>query len=168
MISKVLDTNVLVVANGETEQASLNCYECCVIALVEARQDLIVIDDAFVVFSEYKRDVNASGEPGLGDEFLRWLLRNWANPARCELVTLTPDVRNSFAEFPDDPALADFDPSDHKFVAVANASANAPDILNAVDSDWWIHEKALKRNAIKIVHVCEEQVLIWQETKTQK
>lgn len=168
MTARVVDTNVLIVANGKTAQASPDCFSCCVTALNEARQHMIVIDDAFLIFGEYKHEVSPSGQPGIGDAFLLWLLQNWANLACCETISLTPNNLNSFQEFPDDPDLADFDPSDHKFVAVANASLRRPEILNAVDSDWWIHEKVLKRNNIGIVHLCEEQVRHWEKTETQK
>jgi hypothetical protein len=168
MTARVIDTNVLIVANGKTEQASLDCLSCCVAALDEAKQHVVVVDDAFLIFGEYKHEVSPSGQPGIGDAFLLWLLRNWDNIACCETVLLTPDNFNSFQEFPDDPDLADFDPSDHKFVAVANASIHKPEVLNAVDSDWWIHGKVLRRNGIEIVHVCKEQVTFWEKNKTQK
>ena len=168
MTARVIDTNVLIVANGKTEQASLDCFSCCVTALDKARQQRVVIDDAFLIFSEYQHEVSPSGQPGLGDAFLLWLLQNWANPVCCETVPLTSNNLNSFEEFPDDPDLTNFDPSDHKFVAVANVSIHRPVILNAVDSDWWIHGKVLERNGIEVTHVCKEQMIIWEKNKTQK
>ena len=168
MIATVIDTTVLIVANGETEQASLSCFSCCIDALEEARKQIVVVDDAFLIFNEYKHEVNPIGQPGVGDAFLLWLLRNWLNPDCCELVSLTSNEQNSFAEFPNDPDLVNFDPSDHKFVAVASASIHGPTVLNAVDSDWWIHGVILKRNGVKIAHVCADQVVRWEDTKTQK
>lgn len=168
MTAKVIDTNVLIVANEKSEQASLNCLTHCIAKLDEARQQIIVIDDLFQILNEYQHQVNPSGQPGIGDAFLRWLHQNKANPERCEIVALTPNDRDSFDEFPSDPDLADFDPSDHKFVAVANISAHTPEILNAVDSDWWIHGEILKRNGIQVIYICEEQVVLWKASKTQK
>ena len=168
MIAKVVDTNVLIVANDKSEQATLDCLAQCVIALDKARQNIIVIDDSFRIFKEYQNEVSPSGQPGVGDAFLRWLLQNWTNPAHCEAVTLKLNSRNSFDEFPNDPELADFDPSDHKFAAVANASLYSPDILSAVDSDWWIHGRLLERNGLKVVHLCEERVEHWEKTEIQK
>ena len=48
---------------------------------------------------------------------------NWTNPERCDLVeiTLVDGLKINFEEFPDDPALADFDDDDRKFIAVACA-----------------------------------------------
>ena len=168
MNAKVIDTNVLIVANGKSVQASLECCLRCIETLQEATRQLVVIDDAFYILKEYMKEVNPSGQPGAGDEFLRWILRNQGTPTSCEIVTLTPNTRNSFQEFPNDLNLADFDASDHKFVAVANASINAPIISNAVDSDWWIHDEILKRNGIQVMYICEEQVALWKISKTQK
>ena len=69
MIAKVVDTNVLIVANDKSEQATLDCLSQCVTALDEARQKIIVIDDAFRIFNEYKNEVSPSGQPGVGDAF---------------------------------------------------------------------------------------------------
>ena len=168
MSAKIVDTNVLIVANGKAEQASEICCSLCITALEEAKQQIVVADDAFLILSEYQHEVSPSGQPGVGDAFLLWLLRSRSNPKHCELVTLTLDADNSFTGFPNDPELADFDPSDHKFVAAANTSRHDPEILNAVDSDWWIHGRILERNRLKIVHLCEEQINLWETTKTQK
>ncbi len=167
MKAQVIDTNVMLVANGKAEQASLKCMSLCIDALETARRRVTVIDDAFYLFGEYTKEVSSSGQPGVGDAFLLWLLQNRGNADCCEIVALKPNG-SSFEEFSNDPALADFDLSDHKFAAAAKASVNAPDILNAVDSDWWIHERVLQQNELKVVHLCEEQVSMWETTKTQK
>lgn len=162
MNAKVVDTNVLIVANEGAEHASLDCLSHCIAALQEARQEIVVIDDGFRIFNEYQHEVSPSGQPGLGDAFLLWLLQNRANPICCEVVFLTPNDRNSFNEFPDDPDLTAFDPSDHKFVAVANASIHTPELLNAVDSDWWLYREVLNRNGIRLRFICPDQIAKWQ------
>jgi len=60
--------------------------------------------------------------------------------------------------------LAAFDPSDHKFVAAANASSNSPEILNAVDSDWWHYREILKKNKIVVRFVCPDQEAKWKQS----
>lgn len=162
MIAKVIDTNVLIVANKGAEQASIDCTTRCIEALEEARQQVVVIDDAFLIFGEYQSEVSPTGQPGPGDAFLLWLLRNWANPKRCETVTLTPNDLGSFVEYPDDPDLANFDLSDHKFVAAANVSVNTVEVLYSVDSDWWKHREAFHRNGISIRLLCPDQVSKWK------
>ena len=61
------------------------------------------------------------------------------------MVEITPDGIGDYKEFPEDPDLANFDPSDRKFVAVAIASGANPTIFNATDSDWQDAEAALKK-----------------------
>jgi hypothetical protein len=85
----------------------------------------LVLDDMWRIIGEYMQNLRRSGEPGVGDAFLRWVLTNKDNPQRCDLVTITP-VENDFREFPADAALSDFDPSDRKFIAVALAHPQKP------------------------------------------
>ncbi|HSU82609.1 MAG TPA: hypothetical protein VLR69_09330, partial [Thermoanaerobaculia bacterium] len=55
-----------------------------------------------------------------------------------------------------DPDLAAFDPSDRKFVAVAVASGEQPEILNASDTDWWHHREALSRHGVEVRFLCPQ------------
>jgi hypothetical protein len=50
------------------------------------------------------------------------------------------------------------DLSDRKFVAVALASGSAPDLLNAVDSDWAEYYPALTRHGIRLTFLCPQHV----------
>lgn len=154
----MLDTNVAVVANGRTPQAGDDCVEACITTLVELREHhRVLVDDRGLIFDEYRRRLSPSGQPGLGDAFFKWLWDNQGNPDHCRQVRITPtkDGRG-FDEFPDDPALADFDPSDRKFVAVALASEGSPPILNASDTDWWNHREALSRHGVEVRFLCPE------------
>ncbi|MCU0476822.1 MAG: hypothetical protein MUC99_12065, partial [Anaerolineae bacterium] len=67
-------------------------------------------------------------------------------------VTLTPvgsQGSGDYAEYPDHPALADFDRSDRKWIAAARSyqqlspDNEAPEIINAADSDWMAVEDIL-------------------------
>jgi hypothetical protein len=153
-----MDTNVAVVANGKTPQAGDDCVEACVTALLELRERRqILVDDGALIFEEYRRHLSPSGQPGLGDAFFKWLWDNQCNPDHCRQIRITAaNDGRVFDEFPDDPALADFDPSDRKFVAVALASGERPPILNASDTDWWNHREALSRNGVEVRFLCPE------------
>ena len=153
----IMDTNVAVVANGQSEQADLKCEDVCIQILEDiTEQGHILVDSDGAIFEEYSRQFNFSGQPGPGDQFFRWLWWNLENTERCRKVSVTPHAGRGFDEFPDDPELASFDRSDRKFVAVALASGTRPDVLNASDTDWWDHRHALKRNGVKVVFLCEE------------
>jgi hypothetical protein len=91
----------------------------------------------------------------------RWVWNVQADENRCEPVVLTPRYENgeeNFAEFPDDPDLADFDRSDRKFAAAALASLKEPAVLNALDSDWAECHDALVRNGLTIRFLCPQHV----------
>lgn len=153
----VVDTNVPVVANGKSDQASTACVIACVEALLVIQNGRrIVLDDGYRIFNEYKSGLSFSGQPGVGDAFFKWLHQNMHNPKHCELVAIHPrtDSPDEFHEFPNDPALATFDLADRKFVAVARAHPSRPPILNAVDSDWWDHREILKSYHVEVEFLC--------------
>ena len=158
MIFNVVDTNVPIVANGQSEQACPRCVNACIDALqVIIDEGVVVIDDARRILKEYMNNLSLSGQPGTGDAFMKWVFDNQANVERCERVQITEDETRGFDEFPDDPRLRNFDRSDRKFVAVALTSRNNPEVLNAVDSDWWDARKALADCGLKIRFVYPDQ-----------
>ncbi|MCO6453922.1 MAG: hypothetical protein J5I93_01290 [Pirellulaceae bacterium] len=159
MSAFVVDTNVAVVANGRTPQAGPACVSACIAALRTAREGIVVLDDGLRILREYMNNLSMSGQPGAGDLFLKWVFDNQAVADQCELVPLTQqsEDQDDFAEFPVDDALAHFDRSDRKFVAVAIGSNNAPEVLNAVDSDWWNFRHALSNHGIQLKFPCPDQ-----------
>jgi hypothetical protein len=161
----IIDTNVPIVANQRSSpQVSTVCVSACVTRLKEIpTQHILVLDNQWQIMREYMQNLHSSGQPGVGDAFLKWVLTNRANPQRCELVPITP-INNApepqmFEEFPhEDDALTHFDPSDRKFVAVALAHPDKPPILNAVDTDWQTHQRALKKYGIQIEFLCPQEM----------
>lgn len=160
MMAVIVDTNVAVVANGQSSQASPNCVDTCINRLegIIRGEEKLVLDDMWAILGEYMRNLRSSGEPGAGDRFLLWLLRN--KDTQCDLVSITPvnGSDNAFEEFPDDPALNDFDPADRKFIAVACAHSEKPPILQAVDSKWLDFRDAFRRNGVTVVFICEDDI----------
>jgi hypothetical protein len=154
MTAVVIDVNVLIVANArETEQATHDCVLDCVSALEAARENIVVLDSSGLIFGQYQRYNSFNGQPGLGDFFFRWLYLNQGDAAHCEIVTLTVEG-NSFLEVP--VALRRFDPSDHVYIGVANASANNPTILNATDTDWYQWRDQLEQHGFQIKFLCPD------------
>ena len=153
----VLDTNVAVASNGETEQAGWDCVANCAASIrsvIESQR--LLVDELGLILDEYMRNLNMSGEPGLGDAFLKFIWDNQANERHCRKVKATPNAERGFDEFPDDPSLAKFDMDDRKFVAVAIASGSAPKILNASDTDWRDYRQELGRHGVEIEFLCPE------------
>ena len=157
----VVDTNVVVVANALSEQASEDCVEICAERLEEIMRDEVklVLDDNWQILGEYAQNLHFTGND-VGDRFLLWVLRNWRNAERCDLIHITPvdGSENEFEEFPDDPALERFDPDDRKFIAVAIAHSENPPILQAVDSQWWDFRDAFRQNGVTVEFICEDDI----------
>jgi hypothetical protein len=159
LTSVVVDTNVLVAANGRATQAGPRCVTACTERLSAiVRDGRVALDDRWLIIREYQRLASSSGQPGVGDAFLKWVLTNRTSPARSELVHVTPrdGAQDEFEEFPDDPELARFDRADRKYVAVARASPSHPPVLNATDRDWWLAQEALARYEVHVEFLCPE------------
>lgn len=156
MNSYIIDTNVLITANGDYPKANYKDIFQCQRFLLDMRKNLISIDSLGLIFKEYFNQVRRSGQPGMGDAFAKWLWDNQGYISKCELVEITPDIEGGrgFKEFPTDERLKNFDWEDRKFVAVAVTSKNEAVICNATDSDWWDFRAVFKILGIEIKFLC--------------
>ena len=159
----IIDTNVAVVANQRDVSAGLRCIGRCIRHLREVQErHVVVLDQNWLILREYMRELRSEGQPGVGDAFLKWILTNQANPARCEMVFITPvpgsEDGNDFNEFPNDARLADFDRADRKFVAVAIAHSESPPICNATDTDWRPVVSVLGEYGVMVKFLCPEEM----------
>ncbi len=157
MRATVVDTNVLAAANQAADHASPECVFASIDALSALRRaGVVALDDRSLILGEYRGHASLAGQPGVGDEFLRHLYDNLYNGIACKLVTIAPVEDGSFAEFPADVRLANFDRNDRKFVAVALACEPAAEVFNATDTDWWNHREALEENGVQVRFLCPE------------
>jgi len=155
----LVDTNVPVTAN-KAKNIELIPDELvrCVFSCIEAIEHVVknsglVIDSGDEIFSEYRKNLKLRGQPGVGDKFMKWVHdKRWSFPKE-DRVTITK-VGKSYKEFPAHAGLADFDNSDRKFVAVANAHPEKPPILQATDSHWLKWIDALQEVDIKVLLLC--------------
>ncbi len=90
---------------------------------------------------------------------MKWIHEHQWGSDRCEAVPITPKATDAlyFEEFPACAALAAFDRSDRKYVAVACVARGClgpAQIFNATDSDWLHHEAALMGEGVEVVHLC--------------
>jgi hypothetical protein len=159
MVKAVIDTNVLLVANGQHTDVSPECVITCVARLqAMEKAGVTVIDDGYRILREYGHKTRTHPPKGVGDVFLKWLLRNVGNPLRVEQVPLTELAENEFVEFPDATLQSSFDAPDRKFAAVAHAHADKPPIWQAADCkwlDWW---SALHPKGVRVEFLCPEDV----------
>ena len=155
----LVDTNVPKTANLATQpDPDSGVCDACVLACVEAiehviRKRALVIDAGDEIFDEYRQQLSMRGQPGVGDRFSKWVHdHRWGLP-QDQRVSITRNG-DSYDEFPDHDDLSLFDISDRKFVAVANAHADKPPILQATDSKWWGWKDALAEVGIRVHFLC--------------
>ena len=157
----IVDTNVAWVASGRSEQASEDCVATCVEKLEQINNDemKLALDRERRIIDEYQA-LEQTGRFNIGYQFYKWVEMNWTNPERCDLVEITPvdGLEINFEEFPDDPALVDFDEDDRKFIAVAYAHPEKPPILQAVDGKWRNFRDALHQNGVTVEYLCEDEI----------
>jgi hypothetical protein len=164
----VVDTNVVLVANGQHGDVSPDCVATCAKRLQAVMQKgKLALDDGFLILSEYQNKTKSKVGKGSGDAFVKWALQNNANPHRVERVALLEHAGRGFASFPNDAALANFDPSGRKFVAVAAAHPQKPPILQATDSKWLNWEKPLRRHGITVEFLCRNDIARFKANKSK-
>jgi hypothetical protein len=155
-MSVVVDTNVAVVANGRNTHASIDCELKCIEYLENLvatnNRTRIVLDDADLIISEYKKHLNHKGQPGVGDFFYKYLHNNMylGKKIRLAAIHLDIDEARGFKELPPN----SIDKSDRKFLAVAIVT-NAK-IVNAVETDWHEQIDFVTSLAVRVEQLCPE------------
>jgi hypothetical protein len=157
----VVDTNVTMVANGRHPAASPACVAACARALYRVMgEGHLYLDDGDRIVSEYRANLSASGQPGPGDVFFKWVLTHQWNSKRVTRVPLTPmdGDDESFEELPPAADGTVYDPSDRKFLAVAAAHPDRPPILQSLDSKWWGWRSALRALGVRVHFLCPREI----------
>ncbi|MFZ2276642.1 MAG: hypothetical protein WAW39_02540 [Prosthecobacter sp.] len=164
-----MDTNVILVANGQHEDVSKDCVAACALALQQVMADKrLAVDDSFEILIEYQNKTNPNQGRGPGDAFVKWALRNRANKEKCDVVPIIQHKDRGYESFPDDVRLSNFDRADRKFVAVAAAHEEHPKILQAADSKWIEWAPKLKDHGLEVEFLCPKDIKRFQATKAKK
>lgn len=151
MTEVIINTNVLVVANGQNSDVIESCEDACIRFLVQASATGVVLMDRLgEILEEYIRAVNRDRPHGFGARFLFQLIQQ--QPDRARLEDLDKKEDGEFVDFPHVPELAAFDRSDRKFAALARKTGTA--VTNATDSDWADNLPALQANGIAVDFLC--------------
>ena len=171
----IVDTNVPVNANLANDPEAIPddlvaCVQHCVNAIEHVmKKGELVIDSGDEIYDEYRKGKKLclSGQKGVGDAFMKWVHYNrWSLPG-VDRVAITKSGE-SYDEFPIHPGLANFDKSDRKFIAVANAHPAKPPILQATDSKWWGWHDALIEVGITVQFICPVYIKIKYAKKMKK
>ena len=150
-----VDTNVMIVANGKDHESGPACILASSRKLRELQNDaVLLLDTEGEILKEYKNHMSYAGQPGIGDAFFKWLHDNQAVQGKVEKINVTK-TGNLFNIVSARESLQGFDPSDHKFLAVAMTCKDHVDIYNATDSDWQEYSEAIEEiENIAVVELC--------------
>ncbi|MFQ3665779.1 MAG: hypothetical protein SNJ79_07065 [Sphingomonadaceae bacterium] len=152
-----MDTNVPIVANGRSVPGGDGNIPspACRLAAVERldrvlKREQVLLDSAGEIEEEFRRYLYPSGQPGVGDRFYQAVLQS--HPDAVRRVDLPKWADGSYVDFPAVGVLAQFDPADRKFAALARRE-KAP-VLNATDTDWVQHLASLRAEGIRVELIC--------------
>lgn len=153
-VRAVVDTNVLVAANGRDTHVDVSCQVRCADELERiAREEVVCIDDQWLIIREYRKRVEHKGQPGPGTVFYKTIWKKMGNPNRVRRVSV--DHRDPEGRDFADPVLPRHNlKKDAKFLAVA-VKANAT-IVNAADSDWAEHRELTDELGVRVRQLCPQ------------
>jgi hypothetical protein len=152
MTDVIVDTNVIVVANGQNSVVVEDCVSACSTFLTNVvAHDVVLMDKGDDILIEYLRAIKRERPHQLGARFLFHVLVHKENTKYVRLVNLEKNA-DQFIDFPTDPQLNGFDLADWKFAALARKTGVA--VTNATDSDWANFRAPLKANAIEVNFLC--------------
>ena len=161
-LPKVVDENVLVVANDLTRlsrgliaispQVSGECQLACVTFIEELMtNDTIVIDDGTLFLEKYKSHCSFSGQPGIGDAFLRAVFeRGYSN----DWVTRVTIVDGEGFRLPAAFLGCGFDNDDMLWIAAAFNGPLDTMVANACDSDYQDFEATIAGIGVAVLEIC--------------
>jgi len=153
----VIDTNVAATANAANPGAPPSCVVASARALEAVmKRGHVFVDADDRIVAEYRANLSATGQPGPGDAFLKWLLTHEWGGQRVTRVPITRDAgdEEGFEELPAPADGTRFDPSDRKFLAVAAAHPDRPPVLQSFDSKWWGWKAALSEIGVTLHFLC--------------
>ena len=149
----VVDTNVVIAANGRYTHADPLCRLTCSERLARlVKTGVVAIDESGLILEEYRGYCNFSGGPSVDDAFFRHIFNSPYQGNRVLRTRVTPidDDKGGFEELPENR----FDRSDRKFLAVAVASSGV--VVNATDSDWHEHGALMDELNVEVEQLCPQ------------
>lgn len=161
----IIDTNVPLKASNinVSDKLDARCSYAClrfIQSIMNSNNTIIVLDSAGEILKEYNTNFQSNGQDTVATIFLKWIHRNLTlrEKSQVEQQYLTVTGDREYTEFPKSPSLNGFDRSDRKFIAVANAHPEHPQIVEGSDSLWWRFKDALEELGIHIYFLCEDYV----------
>lgn len=150
----ILDTNVPAKAAVSPESCpaeELKMQRACmkyIEELTENKNRKLVLDLDHEIWKEYHTNVYKNSN--MGKIFFKWLYEYYATISPEDNIKLQKNSEGKYLDFPYDENTEEFDESDKKFVALANAHEEKPPIIEAADSKWIGFEECFAKYGIHI------------------
>ena len=116
--------------------------------LINGKNTKLVLDAGYEILKEYERNVCKNSNMGI--LFYRWLYSYYGKIQPEDLIKLEKNNDGQYIDFPYDEHTKNFDESDKKFIALANAHYEKPPIIEAADGKWLGYEEAFAKYGISI------------------
>lgn len=150
----ILDTNVPTKASISPQlchENELEMQKKCmkyIGDLVNNKETKLVLDADFEILKEYQNNVCKNSN--MGKIFFKWLYNYYNQIQPEDIIKLEKNRSGQYMDFPYDDDTENFDESDKKFIALANAHAEKPPIIEAADGKWLGYEAAFAKYGIII------------------
>ncbi len=157
----VVDTNVLAISEGLNGNASEACVAACtrLARRIQEGRAVVVVDDGDEILTEYLRILTGRGTSGIGVKLARILRQRKYDTSVCRRVKITSSSRTpgTYDEVPD--LIRNFDNDDQKFLAVAMADPEHPQIYAGLDEEWWCRRSELMNAGFDVQFPCSDDLM---------
>ena len=155
----IIDTNIFIAANGMVDhltEQEMNKCKSFVASLFD--NSIISLDLQGEIFQEYFKYMSRSGQPGIGDVFVKYLWDRQNSKIHCEKVDIERNKNGIYKQLNKKDDLLKFDLNDQKFIAVYLGSKKQPAICNASDSDWANNKVLMMKYNIRVIEILQEEL----------
>ncbi len=156
----IIDSNVIAIANGLHNTASLECMNNTILFLKQIEERVmsndevfLIYDTSFVILNEYYNHCGSGNEKKLGTAFLKWIHRNLNNPKKFNLQKLPIDIETNDELLP--PCFDGFDRNDRKYLFLALDSKEfGPNLHYGIDRGYQRYKHCFEDENIKLSKLC--------------
>ena len=157
-MTRVIDTNVPLVTKLN-EGHSQELVDACEEILAQILEDALTVatDAGGEIVEEYMHQLSLSGQPSLGDEFVKYVHDrrfSWDEATRPDIEPhLVEEHRYGVLQ---GDGVEDIDPSDRKFVATAKV-ADVP-VVQGTDTKWLDWGPVLDIHGVRVIYAHESSI----------
>ena len=166
MSKYIIDTNLIYLSKtpvADIPKEMLECARKCSIFLegfLKEKDPKIVLDKNLLIYKEYRQAYESlkNSAPNVATIFCDWFFKYLQKIPQNDFIFLKTDASGNFVDYPSSQSFDKFDPSDRKFIALANAHHEHPPIVEASDCKWWGIKDDLKAIGLEVKFIDEQYI----------